>query len=75
MQEESETLTIRLDDIKLGQTDCALVFKDDGTLEVLSPLGMDKESLNYKLLESCIAHIQRLVTENNLPDHKNTTIH
>lgn len=75
MQKEQDTLTVRLDDIKLGQTDCALVFKDDGTLEVLSPMGMDKESLNYKLLESCIAHIQHLVAENNLPDHKNTTFH
>jgi hypothetical protein len=75
MQKEQDTLTVRLDDIKLGQTDCALVFKDDGTLEVLSPMSMDKESLNYKLLESCIAHIHRLVAENNLPDHKNTTFH
>jgi hypothetical protein len=75
MKKEQEILTIRLDDVKLDQTDCALFFKDNGTLEILTPAGMDKESLNYKLLESCIAHIQRLVDENNLPNHKNTTIH
>lgn len=75
MEESEKKLTVRLDDIKLGTSDCALVFKDNGTLEVLSPLSIDKDSLNYRLMESCIAHIHRLVAEDNLPDFKNKTIH
>jgi hypothetical protein len=75
MEEAEKKLTVRLDDIKLGTGDCALVFKDNGTLEVLTPFSLDKETLNYKLMESCIAHIHRLVAEDNLPDFKNTTIH
>ena len=72
---ESEKTTISADDIKLGHTDCALVFKDNGTLELLTPLGVDKDSMNYKLLESCVAHIKRMVDENNLPEFKNKTLH
>jgi len=62
-------------DLKIGLADCALVFKDNGTLEILTPTGMDKETLNYKLLESCVGHIKQLVNENKLPDFKNRTIH
>lgn len=75
MSTAADKLTVNLDDIKLGPTDCALVLKENGTLEVLTPLGVDKDGMNYKLLESCIAHIQRMVDENNLPDFKNKVLH
>lgn len=72
---EIEKSTVSADDIKLGDTDCALVFKDNGTLELLTPVGVDKDGMNYKLLESCVAHIQRMIVENSLPDFKNKTLH
>jgi hypothetical protein len=75
MEESEKKLTVRLDDIKLGPTDCALVFNDNGTLEVLTPFGIDKDALNYQLMQTCIAHINKLVADNNLPEFKNKTIH
>ena len=73
--QDKELPTVFAEDLKLDTTDCAIVFKDNGKLEILTPFGLDKETLNHKLLESCVAYIKHMVDTDSLPKFKPKTIH
>jgi len=62
-------------DLKLDVSDCAIVFKANGKLEIITPFGLDDETLNRKLLESCIAHVKHMVDTDSLPKYTPKMIH